>query len=1118
MDFIKFLFFNLFFITIQVFADDSVVRIPLKTFIKPAFDLVDQNGKQLSTADLSRMFHQGQDLSKINPIENKYWQNKKWSATDSLLHQMMPDEKGEVLFDAYLGADRDIGIFSIFVKASNRSDQRYGLTYGLQVHSSLIKAALLRKLGVFQESPKYFKTIKIKFISTEQMNDFIKKSFCEEGPSEINIDCLSVDPYKRGFISDLNNSQKTLLLHGAYLEKLNSEIPGIFDGLTPASTNTLGYFAQSRAFRSLVVPFVVADVGESLNRFSPQSVMIRGGWAYMNFINSKYFDNLTSEDDVKWMLRRMANLSSQDWDEIVQEGAFPQALQSLVKTKLIHRMKNMIESFFSHSEQLELLKIEIPPLKMNSGDGVVVDGKVMTQVIDGYPQRFSHGDRQSPFESADLIKYMKIKIQSATIQVALNQLNQKLTTTRQLSQNITAIEFSRTGVNPIGSVSGSNSGINFNANRIITTGTYYGSQAPVQMVDNISLSAAIGYNHILFATGGLSRNIGANLAYNRDYTHVTPLDSIKQTNKIPWSDLVVPSKLYQMTSPLKDGKLTEFISNLKMGEVFTITDSIGVLGRIGWTSSLDALMSFTTVTQPTVSMSLDTSGIILRQIQFTKTKEGLQIFIRDQNSKAYGVQFDANYFINLMRIRSQTTKTDLHTDAFLIDFNAELIQKVEKKELMPDENMQQTINQQKAISGKASAAIRALLFQSNKDLIYNNFQHDQFSIDHGLKTKELQTKILWYRATQLEEEHLLTIKKTQVEVPGCLVVENKPIQIVTYRKGELRGRDLLGFGLEVTDSYLQNSLQKNAPSFAQYSQNPSQMPFGMAEWRMIRSDMELTQDRVGALSPVSIIEHVWGGWNLKKSKLDQILTKVKDNMKGTQFADYPLLPEGVLAQVSKIDFFRITSHLTLLPLAIKKMKELILAPEAKDLAINKSRFVFNLFQRLSEIGGRARVQDKAVFNNLMRIFGNGDEKLGYANYLNQCQVNKNNEYSYQWMKGTGYECLEPWVEKIIKLSRSYPEKDLRAQNKWMTEVLFVLDEQISQSYLLNELGKEKFIYYVEITGFRAGDEDGDEGTYISNVLGEPAQKSEYANGLVSIFSQKSKIIPVELERSQGSFQ
>ena len=43
---------------------------------------------------------------------------------------------------------------------------------------------------------------------------------------------------------------------------------------------------------------------------------------------------------------------------------------------------------------------------------MVVGGKVMTEKIPGYPQRFSHGERQSPFESGDFMKYLKKNLQT----------------------------------------------------------------------------------------------------------------------------------------------------------------------------------------------------------------------------------------------------------------------------------------------------------------------------------------------------------------------------------------------------------------------------------------------------------------------------------------------------------------------------------------------------------------------------------------------------------------------------------------------------------------------------------------------------------------------------------
>ena len=113
--------------------------------------------------------------------------------------------------------------------------------------------------------------------------------------------------------------------------------------------------------------------------------------------------------------------------------------------------------------------------------------------------------------------------------------------------------------------------------------------------------------------------------------------------------------------------------------------------------------------------------------------------------------------------------------------------------------------------------------------------------------------------------------------------------------------------------------------------------------------------------------------------------------------------------------------------------------------------------------------------------------------------------------------MEPWVEQLIKLSRKFPANDLREQNKWTAEVLWVIDQKIPQASLLNYLGPEKFIYYVEVTGFRTGDEDGDDGVYVSNVYGEPSKKHPYENGLISVFAEKSKISITELDQTTGGY-
>ncbi len=1125
-------------ITFRSQAQEGLIRIPLNTFVKPSADLFDEKGKALSFGELEKKYNKYHDVSNYRPAENKYWQDKKFDVEDLQLHQQMPSQNETVLFDDYLGAVRDLGIYSVYVRPENNKNIRYGLTFGLQVHASLLKAALLRKVGFYQESPKYLHKIKIKFLTLDKMNEFISKSFCENGPSEEAIDCLSLDPFKRGFLSDKNETDFTVIMHGAYLEKFNNEVPGLFDGLTPANGNNLQYLAQSRAFRALAAPFVMGDAGESLNRFSPQAVSIRAGWAQMNFMNSVYFDLLTSHDDMKWILKRYADLEQKDWDEIAAAAHYPECTVRLAKSLLLHRFRNMLQSFFSRSEATSLLKVTIEPLN-SINTSCVEAGRVNTETIPEYPQRFSHGPRKSPFETADLIKYMKIATQSAVLQLGLNQLNEKLQVVKVLNQKINGVEFNPDGLRLLQSTSGVLAGVNFNANRIVTTGTFYGSQAPVQLVDSVSISGGIGYQNFFEGLNGIRRNFGASAAYIRTFTHVVPIENMKQADQTAWfKNLKIRSRLQELAAPLKDGKLDQFLTNLKVGEVFTITDSIGAGGSIGWSSSLDALFGF--VPGLSASVSFDASKlVVLRQIQYSRVQDGIQVYVRDvdshmvdadgkekpdhkQSTSVYGVTFDANYYVNIFKLRAQRSSSDLHTDAFLIKYDANLLKKVDSGEITPTEELQAKIDKQKVFGDKASAALRALIFQSNVDPLYSNFKAQQFEIDHGLKINEIQLKFLWNHATQLDQEHTIKILKTQLpdKVDGG-EVKNIPIYLVSNRKGELRGRDLFGFSLEALNAYLVQKFQTNAPQYQTSSQNPSQMPFGFAQWRVIRTDSELSQNREGALPTVSVIEHIWGGWSLKRKQMDQILNELKEQMKEIKIADFPLIPEGALANVTKVDFFRVTSHLSLLPEAMTQIKNLVLASDTINQPVEKVKFLGRFFQKLSEIQGKARPQDQAVYNNLMKLIGNGSLEQGRQNYLMQCEINRRDkgqeqQFTATWSRGTNYECLEPWVDKIIKLSREFPANNIRAQNKWMTEVLYVLDEQIPQAYFLNYLGADKFIYYVELTGFRAGDEDGDLGDYISNSYGEPKSGAPYANGLFSVFANKSFISPVEFEK-QGSF-
>ena len=108
-------------------------------------------------------------------------------------------------------------------------------------------------------------------------------------------------------------------------------------------------------------------------------------------------------------------------------------------------------------------------------------------------------------------------------------------------------------------------------------------------------------------------------------------------------------------------------------------------------------------------------------------------------------------------------------------------------------------------------------------------------------------------------------------------------------------------------------------------------------------------------------------------------------------------------------------------------------------------------------------------------------------------------------------------QKIIQTARKFENADLRTQNRLMTELVYILEEKIPLAVILKTLERQNYLYFVELSGFRSGDEDGDQGVFVSNILGEPEKKHPYSNGLINVIAEKSKILSIELDRSQTSF-
>ncbi len=1116
-------------------ASAESVSLPLKAIKKPSSDLVNSSGVPLDVGQAAALAAQGTDLSALNPLENKMWQNRIYSAVEDVPGSY-PAAMGGVQF---LSEEAALPFtYMSRVQSLENPNLFYRLSLSRYTHTTLMRAALLRKLGYYVPSPKYYRNLRVYFSSEEEKKTFLKNA----------QESMISDFESRGWVLEDNTENHSVVFSDAMMEPAVAEYFDIQWGYAPDPNNpnqlpAVQRYSRSRAYRALILPFALVDVPESINRFSPKLGSVLSGHVVINHPSAESFAACTYED-ARWLVRRLANLRQQDFQDIVKAGAFPAELEELVLAKLLHRASNALELFDLKGKA----SWNLPSLDINSRNGLVQNGKVMKEFVPGYPQRFAHGDRQSPFQDGDLERYMGIRGKTAAIGTLLNHINERLDLLKvsdlyaDRRQEVTERIYKHMKEKPLEPLyqqveawGGPVGGFKMAATRHVTTGTYFGSSAPIQLVDNLSVGGNLGYFMALDGVPNITPLGGANVMVLRDYTHVRPLLSIQEGTKVPWQDLVVPHFMSNLSKVLTEkeaiksaeGKTTQpldaFLAELREGEVFTVTDSVALSVYAQLASSLDVLMGISPLSfMNSVSLSADGSRVILRQTNFMRTKEGLQVYVRSQTGKAMGMTLDLNYFINVLRVRASTTWTDLNTDAFVIDYNPEYADLLDT-----DRVDQKFVKEFIQTRDNLKPALRALFKSNDPELLYAKFAHRKFEIDHKLKTKELRSKFLAMRVNSFNEDHLLKIRYPRSPEAPELNPKDEEVTLFANKKGELKGRDLLGFAFDWVEGILNKWSSKSRVDVARSDDpNPANTPFGKAYWRMVTTESDLTVNAKQYPS-VAVVQHVWGGWHLSRKKFFKLLDEVQGELNGAPLMSYRLIEPEAFANVTAVDFYRITANLSILPGGLDKIRDLVLQPEADGKPVKRSKFISGLFQKLSEkLGKKARANDREMFDDMLRVLGNGDYNQGKARFLQACEEhqqnsaggrdNSNNIPTSAWINGTNYECMIPWMEQLLKLSASYP-KDKKAQTQWMTNVIYVLEQEIPLPQLLKLLGEENYIFFVRINGFRSGDEDGDL-EYFSNSLGDPKKNIDYASGLIAMFANKTRISPIELDRSQGSFR
>jgi hypothetical protein len=161
-----------------------------------------------------------------------------------------------------------------------------------------------------------------------------------------------------------------------------------------------------RILNSLLVPFSLVDIPESVNLFSWHAGRIVNKQLKLEYDTAENF--IPSYEDAKWITRKILELTRSDWEEVVQEAYFPTEVGALITEKLISRRNHLREVLGLEGENLEF----DPRISMGER---LEKGELKGEYWEGQASRYSYGDPENPLSKSEIGHFIGSTIISSII-------------------------------------------------------------------------------------------------------------------------------------------------------------------------------------------------------------------------------------------------------------------------------------------------------------------------------------------------------------------------------------------------------------------------------------------------------------------------------------------------------------------------------------------------------------------------------------------------------------------------------------------------------------------------------------------------------------------------------
>lgn len=853
--------------------------IPLQKGLRIASDDLIYNDQVLSSREADILSNsENVDLSALSPKSNDIWSEEAFSLNDQEIIAI--NDNDTMTYEGALLSNSGLYRFNAIPTNGNKI---YTVHLDKTLHTMLLRKNILRKLGYKIPAMKYIKKLSIQFSSKFAMDNFLKREIPEAtlGASERWVKINAVSPDQ--LLVELNDV--------AITEPSENDFYNVSMGIPTQTIN-------SRTLRSLIIPYSLADLYESINKFSWINGKIDNKSVYLSHFTANEFN--TSLDDAVWMIKKINKLSRADYEAMVKEAFFPAEVVPVIVEKLISR-RNSLNRLFSLKES------EIAYNNKLTIGTAVVDGKIIQKDYPGYASRFAYGDAESPLDQ--LRYYLYSKLQSNVIDNVVNKFNEYLVAYEINEARKTYFQkqfedglnhFIETGeLIPIGIGTWHSPLLSANLilSRDIVLGNYLGTDNMVQLADTFGGSVEVG---LFVGIEGLGNNLSSSAKVTtslvRTFSHLKPVKNLRESLKQPYRNMIVPLlkrslkekyfSLYELEKtdlPTEERAkkiqetLKEIDQYLDVGESLIITDR--------FMPSASLRLNFN---QGLIGAGVGVGGgvTVLKRIHlYKKSPKVLQVYDDRGFVKNINVSMQVSGLIPLIRVTGQFDKGHYGIKSYMVNLSSDL-----------EENPNLYSN---------ALGVYNVLKDRNFELLDSN--NKPVELDAQFKDRSFAFSLLFWKVKAVKGKTYYDLKAKD-DVHG---------RYFTINKDYMSGINAESFSKQMANYYLSKELESEDFSIQitdEADKNPGESFFGRSYTQSIRFEASVNDDNSHNQKFLSASD-VRQGWMMGQKRLVKFMKKVNSKFQHSLF------------EVDQIDFkklrlFRIGYHMNIYNRGIDRLNQI----------------------------------------------------------------------------------------------------------------------------------------------------------------------------------------------------